>query len=490
MRRSMLNTTMLFLVLCCGLGLIWPGRHLAQEKTMTITTTSEQALQYFLQGREKMEWVQVKESAEAFNHALNLDPEFALAHLYRYTSGVGSLEKRQAHLDKAVALKDKVSPGEKLLIEYSLASQARDIGKLRELVKSLQALLPEDKRVLDMAGMFYHYTERDYASALRLYQKAIALDADFAPTYNNLGYCHMAMQQFADAEKAFLRQIELIPNQANPYDSYAELLQKMGRYEDSIAQYKLALEKDPAFALALSGIGGNYLLMKAYDKAAYYYERWFEETPYVGNRFTALDKLMAVHLFKGEFDAALKVNQRYLALAKAHDRPAYVCRAHMGDGFVFGATGKIDDALCCYQKTMDLAKSAALPDAVKANFIRSSRYATCLVLLEGKRLDEAVPKVEQLRSDMKLKEHYGDAKFLHILDGHVAAQQGAYEKALNHYKQSWTESALTKWYMVEAYRQLDKQTEVDRLLKEIDQAKETDFETALVQYRVRAQAGH
>ena len=47
---------------------------------------------------------------------------------------------------------------------------------------------------------------------------------------------------YANAEKAFQKYIELIPKDPNPYDSYAELLLKMGRFEDSIAQYRKALE--------------------------------------------------------------------------------------------------------------------------------------------------------------------------------------------------------------------------------------------------------
>ena len=38
---------------------------------------------------------------------------------------------------------------------------------------------------------------------------------------------------YADAEKAFQKYIELIPKDPNPYDSYAELLLKMGRFDDS-----------------------------------------------------------------------------------------------------------------------------------------------------------------------------------------------------------------------------------------------------------------
>ena len=50
-----------------------------------------------------------------------------------------------------------------------------------------------------------------------------------------------------NAEAAFKKYIELIPNDPNPYDSYAELLLKMGKFDDSIAQYRKALAIDPNF---------------------------------------------------------------------------------------------------------------------------------------------------------------------------------------------------------------------------------------------------
>jgi tetratricopeptide (TPR) repeat protein len=54
---------------------------------------------------------------------------------------------------------------------------------------------------------------------------------------------------------AFKKYIELIPNDPNPYDSYAELLLKMGKFDDSVAQYRKALAIDQNFINAHQGIG-------------------------------------------------------------------------------------------------------------------------------------------------------------------------------------------------------------------------------------------
>ena len=43
-----------------------------------------------------------------------------------------------------------------------------------------------------------------------------------------LGYAYRQQEDYANAEQSFKKYIELIPNDPNPYDSYAELLLKMG----------------------------------------------------------------------------------------------------------------------------------------------------------------------------------------------------------------------------------------------------------------------
>src|SRR5262249_54103587 len=50
---------------------------------------------------------------------------------------------------------------------------------------------------------------------------------------------------YSEAEKAFKRYATLIPSDPNPYDSNAELLMKMGQFNEPITQYKKALPIDP-----------------------------------------------------------------------------------------------------------------------------------------------------------------------------------------------------------------------------------------------------
>ena len=75
-------------------------------------------MNFFLDGREKFENQEIAAAASLFDKAIEKDPDFAIAYLYRAQSG-GGFNVMKKNIDKAVSLEDKVSPGEKL--EISLA---------------------------------------------------------------------------------------------------------------------------------------------------------------------------------------------------------------------------------------------------------------------------------------------------------------------------------------------------------------------------------
>ena len=81
---------------------------------------------------------------------------------------------------------------------------------------------------------------------------------DYSTAFNILGYAYRQNEAYSDAENAFKKYIELIPNDPNPYDSYAELLLKMGRFDEAITQYNKALAIDPNFVNSYFGIAAAH----------------------------------------------------------------------------------------------------------------------------------------------------------------------------------------------------------------------------------------
>jgi len=214
-------------------------------------SASKEAQALFKQGLEKAE--NLEDPGTLFDQAVQKDPNFALGYLY---AGQNNMEFRR-NLERAVSLADKASPGER---EWILAAQEQNngnpAGRLAHLEK-LMKLHPKDKRVHSAIGQYYRNIG-DETTALRYFTESTKLDKKYAPAYNEIGYVNLALGKYADAETAFKTYIKLIPNNPNPYDSYAELLMQTGKFDDSIKQYNMALSKDPTFIVSYRGMGNDY----------------------------------------------------------------------------------------------------------------------------------------------------------------------------------------------------------------------------------------
>jgi tetratricopeptide (TPR) repeat protein len=246
--NAIIILVLLILVGCEGAG---PG-----SNEVPITTSNDEALQFYLDGRDLSEKVKGPQAAELYDKAIASDPDFAMAYLSRAFSG-GGYDVYRKNFAKAVELIDKVSPGEKHLILYYQAGADNDDAKQTAELDTLLNMYPEDKRIQTLAGNYYRF-EQNNEKALGHFNRAVELDPDYAFGYNLLGYMHIAMGNFEEAEAAFKKYISLTPDEANPYDSYAEFLLNQGRFEESLDQYKKALEVDPEFNFAYYGIGNSY----------------------------------------------------------------------------------------------------------------------------------------------------------------------------------------------------------------------------------------
>ena len=64
-----------------------PVTLLAQNKEVPITTSSKEALNYFLDGRDKFDNNEFVAAASLFDKAIQTDPNFAIAYYYRAQVG-------------------------------------------------------------------------------------------------------------------------------------------------------------------------------------------------------------------------------------------------------------------------------------------------------------------------------------------------------------------------------------------------------------------
>jgi TolB-like protein len=89
-------------------------------------------------------------------------------------------------------------------------------------------------------------------------ERAAALEPDGATTEHALGNVARAQFRYADAEKHYLRGMELDPSYSDIREDYSEVLYEVGRLEDSMRAGRQLVTLDPYF-----GIGWNRILRAA-----------------------------------------------------------------------------------------------------------------------------------------------------------------------------------------------------------------------------------
>ena len=415
-----------------------------------ITTSSAEARAEFLQGRDLSEKLKITDSIAHFQKAVSFDPAFAFAELSLANSAPTGTEFFE-HLNKAVALADKASNGEKLLILATQAGANNDATKQKDYLDELVLAYPNDERAHFNLGGWY-FGQQDYPKAIEHYKKATELDPTYSTAFNILGYAYRQAVDYANAEKAFQRYIELIPRDPNPYDSYGELLLKMGRFDDSIAQYRKALAIDPNFVNAHQGIAMDLLYLGKPDEAAAEIDNFTQKARTDGERRTALFALTVVRIDGGQMDKALaNVDKQYALGEKNNDVGAMAFDKGLR-GNILLEMGKPDQAKAQFEGGVALVEASNLSQEIKDNARLLLHYNLARVALATKDFARAKSEAAVFGKGALASKNPIQAKQAHELEGIVALAQKDYDKAIAELQQANPQNPRNLYRLCLAYQ--------------------------------------
>ena len=364
-------------LVACG-GAQQPAGKADAEK-MPITTASEEARAAYLQGRQLLDDLRFTDAHQYYLEAVEADPGFAMAHLGVASTSSTTLDFFAA-LRSAVETADSCSDAEKMQIRAFEAAVNGEPDVQRSQLRALVTAYPRDERAHNVYAIFL-FGQQEYEPSIVEYQTATSINPDFAPPYKQLGYALRNVGDFEGAEDAFRTYTELIPNQPNPYDSYAELLMKMGRYEDSIAKYEQALDVDPNFVASYVGISNNRMFMEEMDEARAALAGLEEIARTDGERRQACTWAAVSYLYENETEQALIEVQRRLDIAaETDDRAAMSADLNMMGDILLSA-GRAEEAAEKYEASVEMMKTSDATDDVKLATERNHTYDMARVAL-------------------------------------------------------------------------------------------------------------
>jgi tetratricopeptide (TPR) repeat protein len=197
---------------------------------------------------------------------------------------------------------------------------------------------------------------------------------------------------------AIYQYISLAPNEANPYDSRADLYAFSGKIDKAIKSYEKALERKHDYYPSLVKLGHMYLFKGDYEQAEAHYQIAIasEEPDY---RSAARHYMAVIPAYRGRFGEALETLDEGLAVDRAerYERNAYTEKF----GFrarILAEMGKFDEALAEVDKGMEVATR------VEGGSLNGWRhFKVYLLAMKGD-----LPQAEVLLAELRTEAQDGD----------------------------------------------------------------------------------
>jgi TolB-like protein/DNA-binding winged helix-turn-helix (wHTH) protein/tetratricopeptide (TPR) repeat protein len=209
-------------------------------------------------------------------------------------------------------------------------------------------------------------------------ERALALDDSLAEARATLGLVKVSSREWRTAADEFRRAIELNPNYATAHHWYSYYLRFANRLNEACAELETARQLDPLSAIINADQGEMLNAARRYAEAKVSLRRAMELAPNLGRPHA----LMSVaELATGRTEEA--VQEARAALAFDPQNPATIAHA----GFTFAVGGQTTEAVQLLERLKDMAKRD----------INISMYAAMIEAGLGRR-DEALATLEQQAS--------------------------------------------------------------------------------------------
>ncbi len=418
----------------CVLAVLGAAPAATPADRIPVTTSSEEARQLYLKGRDLAERLRATDARALFLQAAVKDPGFALAQVGLATSS-GTAKEFFDSVARAMALADKASEPEKLLVCALDAGGKGEPERQKDCLTRLVAACPDDERAHNQMGAF-HFGRQEYEAAVAEYEKANALDPAFSQPYNQKGYAYRFLGRYAEAERAFKKYIELIPDDPNPYDSYAELLMKLGRFDESIKSYEKALSVDPNFVASYVGIGNDRVFMGQADEARKAYAKLAAIARTDGERRLAHFWTAMSYVHEGGTDKALSELQKMAAIDRAGNDLVALAGVTAQMGNVLLEAGRVDEAGARYRERTAIIDEAEVATQVKEGAHRQALFDEARVALVRSDLSSAKEKAAAYQAAVTPRGIPFELRQSRELSGRIALAQKDYAAAAAQLRQA------------------------------------------------------
>lgn len=283
-------------------------------------TQNTEAYELYLKGRFHISkrGSSIPAGMQCFQQAIDLDPNFALAH-----AGFADATLMSAF--------------------YGFLQPLKVIYQAKESAETAIKLDPTLCEPYCSLGCFYTCFERNWEEGEKNFLKSIELNPRYTQAHFWYGSLYLAWIKgdFFRAETHGRIAIELEPHSAICYSMYASILHTAGKFKEGLAACKISMELDPDSFVCHLYTGWCNLFLKQYDEAIRAFEKLIKIS---NNHHFAQNALIIAYCFTWKFNKArLLLDELKKESAKKYI--AYTVTA-MSEAYL----DNFDEAFACLEK--------------------------------------------------------------------------------------------------------------------------------------------
>ncbi len=389
-----------------------------------VTTNSPEAYRAYLEAEELAKKFYFAEAKSAFERALELDSNFAMAYfgLAQTFGGFGD-EERNA-LRRAWKLRGRVTEREHLTIEADYARRIEENpSKAAEILEKLIEKHPREQSAYTQLCVVYQNLNQ-YPKAEQVVLNGLKSDSLDKGLWNSLAYLYAGQNKKEKALDAINQYLKLAPAEPNPYDSRGEIHFIFGDIDSAVYWYGKAVALRAVFQ-SVEKLGHIALLRRDYSAAEKFY-RQFGSTSDEFQKLQADYDSLSIPLHKGQVNRLRQTLRVGLSAMEKGKQSQAIRFLHGALGFLAFETGDYAEMLQYVQKASREAKKNP-GDRVYA------RDALALAWLKNGNRKMAYKILDEIRRDIVGKVPRGQQVYDYIA-ALIAYEEGKFEVALEKFK--------------------------------------------------------
>lgn len=404
------------------------------EQIGKITTSSPEALKYYIEGRRYHLTKDYIRSIELMEKAVAIDPEFAMAYRSMAMSyGNRKFRPQQKkYLQKALGLSNRLPARERYLIEasyYSFSEKTKD--KSVEAYKKLLELYPDDPEGNHNLAVNYSSIGEKY-KAIEHYEINRKNGYLYMTGYANLADVYRRVGSHDKAREVLEEAIQKYPDMVVFRKNLAHHYRMTGNNDLALAEIDKAFALEPDNFENYSARAAIHFYRGNMAKATEDY-RWLQKQKRPELIHRGYLGLLRLNILQGKFYESKDLLRQMIDLSEKLALNWPISECYLRFAYIDLRTGDLQAALKDCDSAIDYALKAETPSRQ-----RRALHLRGLTYIQMNAMDESLKAADELKALIRKSGNPKLMNLYHHLTGMIELKQKSFNRAIECFKEALT----------------------------------------------------